>query len=70
MFIKIKNIIINTDNVTSINEVEGTNNKIDIHLVNGKNVSFFDMNINQIEGLLRKVDKNEEKPNRLEILDL
>ena len=69
MFIKVQERLVNTDNITSIYK-PSSGSTLYICLVNGKNLQFTNIDIDQIEKLLKNVDKIEEKPNRLEILDL
>lgn len=70
MFIKIVDIIINTNNITSINEDKNNRKVIEIHFTSGKYCSFQDISLNEIEYQLGKIDQNKNEPDRLEILDL
>ena len=77
MFIKIEDIIINTDNITTIATLETENedynsskNGIHINMVNKNRVTLEKTSMNQIEYFLGKVNEKENKETRFEIMDL
>lgn len=73
MFIRIKDIIVNTDNITTINEDDNEDEngkRLRINFINGNKITFPNISLDKVERLLNKIDREEDKLKRLEILDL